>query len=118
MSDRHVLQDGKPIWRPSYQLDDLLVLYVVGVSCPAIVKVTRPAEFEPERVRDDPDSQLDEWKRWGWVTEVECLRSVPIDEAPSLKDFRVASPSVKQHGHIQLSPQQFALARSALLDRA
>jgi hypothetical protein len=61
ISDRHVFRDGKPIWRPSYQPDDLLVLYVVGVSCPAIVRVTREAEFEPERVRDDPDYRPGDW---------------------------------------------------------
>jgi len=117
VSDRHLLRDGeRPILRPSYQEGDLLVLYVVGRGCPAIVEVTRVAEFEPERVRDDPDAQPDDWERWGWVTEVKCLHSVPLDEAPRLHEINVASSSVKRHGHIQLSPEQLALARAALLD--
>jgi hypothetical protein len=115
VSDRHIFRNGKTIWRPSYELDDLLVLYVVGVSCPAIVRVTRKAEFEPERVREDPDAQPDDWERWGWVTEVECLISKPVSEAPVLREVGVASSSVKRHGHIELSPRQFALARAALL---
>jgi len=116
VSDRHLLREGdRPILRPSYQEGDLLVLYVVGRGCPAIVEVTRAAEFEPERVREDPDAQPDDWKRWGWVTEVHCIHSVPVEQAPSLRDIGVASASVKRHGHIQLGPQQLARARAALL---
>jgi len=116
LSDRHLLRNGnRPILQPSYQQGDLLVLYVVGRGCPAIVEVTRPAEYEPERVRDDPDAQAGDWKRWGWVTEVRCRHSVPVEEAPTLGEIGVESASVKRRGRIQLQPDQFSRARSALL---
>jgi hypothetical protein len=119
LSDRHLLREGKrPILRPSYQKGDLLVLYVVGRGCPAIVEVTRPAEFEPERVRDDPGSRPRDWRRWGWVSEMVCRHSVPLDEAPTLRDIDVATSSVKRHGRIRLRPEQFALAREELLRRS
>lgn len=116
VSDRHLLREGgRPILRPSYEQGDLLVLYVVGRGCPAIVEVTRAAEYEPERVRDDPDAQPGDWERWGWVTEVRPAHSLPLEEAPTLNEIGVASSSVKRHGHIQLRPEQFARARSSLL---
>jgi hypothetical protein len=79
--------------------------------------VTRPAEFEPGRVRKDPGSRPDDWRRWGWVTEMVGRHSVPLNEAPTLGDIEVATSSVKRHGRIRLSPEQFALARSELLRR-
>jgi len=118
LSDRHLLREGKrPILQPTYREGDLLVLYVVGRGCPAIVEVTRPAEFEPERVRNDPGSRPDDWRRWGWVTRMDCRHSVPLDEAPTLGEIEVAPSSVKRRGRIRLSPRQFALARSHLLRR-
>lgn len=116
VSDRHILRPGKkPIWRPTYGLGDLLVLYVVGRACPAVVEVTRTAEYEPERVRDDPDSEPEDWTRWAWVTEMRPLYSVPVEDAPSLSTIGVGSASVKRHGHIRLTRGQFSLAREAIL---
>jgi hypothetical protein len=118
LSDRHLLREGgRPILQPTYREGDLLVLYVVGRGCPAIVEVTRPAEFEPQRVREDPGSRPDDWRRWGWVTEMVCRHSVPLEQALGLEDIEVASSSVKRRGRIRLSPEQFALARAELLYR-
>jgi phospholipase D-like protein len=118
LSDRHLLREGKrPILQPTYREGDLLVLYVVGRGCPAIVEVTRTAEFEPKLVQEDPGSRPDDWRRWGWVTKIACRHSVPLDKAPTLGDIDVATSSVKRHGRIRLSPEQFALARSELLRR-
>jgi len=118
LSDRHLLREGKrPILQPTYRKGDLLVLYVVGRGCPAIVEVTRTAEFEPKLVREDPGSRPDDWSRWGWVTKMVCRHSVPLDKAPTLGDIGVATSSVRRHGRIRLSPEQFARARTELLHR-
>ncbi len=118
LNDRHLMRGGKrPILRPSYREGDLLVLYVVGRGCPAIVEVTRPAEFEPERVRADPGSRPDDWRLRGWVTKMVCRQSVSLVDAPTLRDIEVAASSVKRRGRIRLRPEQFALARSELLRR-
>lgn len=116
VSDSHTIRaDGKVVGRPTYAVDDLLVLYVVGRACPAVMRVTRTAEYEPRRVRRDPGSRPDDWRRWGWVTEVEPVHSVALAKAPKLAQIDVKASSVGQHSHIKLLPEQFALARRAIL---
>ncbi len=110
-------RDGTPTYRPAYEEGDLLIVYVAGVGCPAILRVTRPAGElpEPDRVRADPDALPDDWKRWTWVTEVSCVEEVALADAPTLEEIGVGARSVRQHGRITLSVAQFAQARAAIL---
>jgi len=107
--------DGSVYYSPAYELGDLLVLYVIGFACPAIFEVTRTARYEPERVRRDPLALPDDWRRWGYVTEVRCKHAVSRAQAPRLDAIDVHSDSVRQHGRLHLSLQQFELARRAIV---
>ncbi|HEX4805131.1 MAG TPA: phospholipase D family protein [Conexibacter sp.] len=116
VSDEHRTRpDGRVYYEPSYELGDLLVLYVVGRACPAIFEVTRRAEYAPERVRHDPLAQRDDWLRWGYVTEVRLLHSTAIERAPTLGRIGVGTASVRRHGRIRLTLAQFEAARAAIL---
>jgi PLD-like domain len=115
INDEHRIRaDGRVYYRPSYERGDLLTLYVVGRACPAIYEVTRPAEYEPERVRRDPLALPDDWRRWGYVTEVRLVKSTTLERAPTLRAIDVASASVRRHGRIRLTLEQFEAARAAL----
>lgn len=108
--------DGTVYYRPSYEVGDLMLVYVVQRGCPAILEVTRAAALEPHRVRDDPDALPDDWRRWTWVTEVRCVYERDLDEAPPFSTLGVPGASVSQQGRISLSRAQFDAGRRALLD--
>lgn len=115
VSDRHTLaSDGRPLRRPSYEIGDHLVVYLTRgerAACPAILKVTKEAVFDPNRVRREgrPGDE-----RWGWVTNVQGVLGVDLTVAPTLSDLEVASNSVRQQGHIHLTPEQYRRAYDAL----
>jgi hypothetical protein len=108
---------GEPSRRPSFQPGDLLVVYSVGTGrCPAILEVTGPTTFDPDRVRDEATNPEDA-DRWGWVSPVAPLHQRPVGRSPRLRDIGVASTSVQQKGHIVLSREQYGLAYRALTGR-
>jgi len=116
ISDRHTLaDDGRPLRRPTYEIGDHLVVYLSGGEtpvCPAILKVTAEAIFDPERVRRE--GREGDADRWAWLTEVDCVRMVEVPDAPTLSEIGVASESVRQQGHIHLTPTQYRRAFDAL----
>jgi hypothetical protein len=118
ISDAHRLRpsDGAPLLRPSYQVGDRLVIYLSRDerhACPAIVRVTRPPIYEPDRVRRDGGRPGDD-DQWAWVTEVVGERATALEDAPTLSELGVASASVRQHSHIALTPDQFRRAVQAM----
>jgi hypothetical protein len=116
VSDRHTFAaDGRTLRRPTYEIGDHLVVYLTQgerAACPAILKVTAEPVFDPDRVRREGRPGDDE--RWAWLTEVEGVRAVEIADAPTLSDIGVSSDSVRQQGHIHLTPQQYRRAYDAL----
>jgi hypothetical protein len=102
--------DGRPLLRPSYKVGERLVIYLSSPAqrCVAVVRVTRPAEFEPERVRREGFRGDDE--RWGWVTEVTGERAIAVAHAPTLDQLGIPSASVMRNSHIRLTPDQYARA--------
>ena len=117
ISDVHRLRpiDGLPLLRPSYRVGDRLVIYLSREgrrACPAVVRVTRTAEYEPERVRRSGWPGDD--GHWGWVTEVIGERAIALADAPTLEDLGIAASSVRQHSHIRLSHTQFRRALLAM----
>jgi len=116
VSDRHTFAtNGSPLGRPTYEIGDHLVVYLTRGernACPAILKVTAEPVFDEERVRDEGRSG--DHERWAWLTEVEGVRAVDVADAPTLSDIGVASDSVRQHGHIRLTAEQYRHAYDAL----
>jgi hypothetical protein len=63
ISDRHVVRDDRVIWRPTYKVGDLVVLYLSGTyRCPAIIEVTAEADFDPARV--EREARPGDGARW------------------------------------------------------
>lgn len=116
VSDRHTFAaDGKPLGRPTYEVGDHLVVYLTKGernACPAILKVSSEPVFDEKRVRDEGRSG--DHERWAWLTEVEGVRAVDLAHAPTLSDIGVAAGSVRQHGHIRLTVEQYRRAYGAL----
>lgn len=81
-------------------------------ACPAIVRVVAPPQFDPDLVAEQDSPQSAE--RWGWVTWVDPLRAIDLDDAPELRDLDVATSSVGQHGHIHISRHQYRRAVRAI----
>lgn len=106
--------DNEPLLRPTYKKRDLLVLYLVGAACPAIAEVKKEPEFNPRRVARE--SSRSDAKRWGWLTEVRVIHKNPtgLEGAPDLDRLRIKPSSVRQHGHIEISPQAYARALRAI----
>jgi hypothetical protein len=108
VSDRHTRRNGKVLGRPGYKVGDHLVIYLSRTEpkgCPAIVRVTDEPRFDPELVA--AQGYPGDEETWGWVTPVRGVAAVPIARAPGLADLGVASTSVRQHGHIHLSPETY-----------
>ncbi len=119
INDAHTLVDGRPTRRPSYKVGDLLVVYLgsgARKACPAIMRVEREPEYEPERVRAE-SSIPDDADRWSWVTPVSCLGAIDLEQAPTLADLDIHHYSVRQQSRIRLSGRQFHRALAAIKDR-
>jgi PLD-like domain len=118
------VSDGRPppspqnlVNGPSYEVGDLLLLYLVEVGgdircCPAIAEVQSRPRHDPEFVRDNGFPGDEE--QWPWVTDVEVLDSTSLDDAPGLEDIDVEPSSTEQHGRLILQPAQLAAARAAI----
>jgi hypothetical protein len=106
--------DGEPLLRPSYRVDDLLVLYLVGRACPAIAQVNSEPDFDPARV--ERESNRSDANRWGWLTEVRVIHKHPqgLHGAPDLDRLGIRPSSVRQHGHIEISAATYARALKAI----
>jgi hypothetical protein len=116
VSDGRPPRDGRLVGGPRYEPRDLLVLYLVGHGCPAIVEVEASARHDPNFVRRH--GLPGDWQRWPWVTDVRRRWAVPLNRAPSLSDIGIESASVRQQGRITLSEEQFARARARISPRS
>jgi PLD-like domain len=122
--------DGRGWWhrnwisdwrRASYRKGDLILLYLGAEydgprRCPAVVRVTREAQREPEfvaRADGDPEAA----KRWPYVTRIECVFEVPVESGVPLNAFGVTAQGL-QGGYKTLSKAQFETAISHLLNAA
>lgn len=118
------ISDGRPpptpqnlVNGPSYELGDLLVLYLVERGgpvrcCPAIAEVKSFPRHDPKFVREN--AFAGDEKQWPWVTNVEILDSMTLEGAPGLDDIEVDPKSTERHGRLVLEAHQVALAREAI----
>ncbi len=118
------VSDGRPppspeklINGPRYEIDDLLILYLVELGgsvrcCPTLVKVTDNPRHDPKFVRENAFPGDED--HWPWVTDVEVIDSTSLEHAPRLSDIGVEPQSTEQHGRLVLQPDQLALARTAI----
>lgn len=110
INDAHSIRNGKPVRRPGYAVGDHLVVYLLREDlkrCPAVLRVTEEARFDPEFVaRESPGDE----DRWSWVTPVELIAATDLARAPGLDDIDVAGQSVNRQGRIRLSPEQYRKA--------
>jgi hypothetical protein len=114
ISDRHIHRDSRVIWRPSYKVGDLVVLYLSGTyRCPAIVRVTAPADYDPARV--EREGLRGDGDRWGWLTEVEPVAYTNLEAAPTLSDIGVPNDRVMRRTRLKLRPEQFEAARRLIV---
>lgn len=113
VNDDHWMRDGHAMQKPRYAAKDHLVIYsVTDRKCPALFKVAREPEFDPERV--ERLGRPGDGERWGWLTEVNFLAAVDLAVAPSLEAIGVRRTSVRRHSRIVLSPVQYRLAYEAI----
>ncbi len=113
VSDSHYLKHGEPMLRPSYRVNDLIVLYLSGIRrCPAIARVEATADFDPERV--ERGARPGDGQRWGWVTEIEVLAFCPVDQVPSLDAVGVDGKSMQRRSRLKIEPVQFEAAKKAI----
>jgi hypothetical protein len=117
VSDRHTerANGGTPLRRPSYRVGEHLVVYVSTgprKACPAIVRVADDPVFDPDLVARE--SSREDAKRYGWVTWVDHVASLPLHRAPTLSQIGVRSQSVRQHGHIRIDRRQYRKALRAI----
>ncbi|MEK6272845.1 MAG: hypothetical protein AABM42_09380 [Actinomycetota bacterium] len=97
-----------PPYGPRYAIDDRIVVCVKGHGCPAILEVTTEPHWDPRFV--DDQGMTREGDRWGVVTGISCLHSVPLGAAPQLDGISVAPTSVMQKGHVALQDWQYRRA--------
>lgn len=113
VSDAHSMKNAEPKLRPSYRVGDLLVIYLSGTKrCPAIVRVTATAEFDPARV--DREARPGDGRRWGWVTDVEPVAYCTLPAAPTIDDVGIDSGSLRRRSRLKINPQQYHAALSRL----
>jgi hypothetical protein len=104
----------KPTGGPRYQSGDLLVFYLVERDgpvrcCPAIAEVQAIARYDPEFVRTN--AAAGEHLQWPWVTPVRVRHATTLAKAPLLRQLPVRPESVRRHGHLVLSRDQYLNAR-------
>jgi hypothetical protein len=118
------VSDGRPppslenkVGGPQYEIDDLLVFYLVELGgpvrcCPAIARVTKIPRHDPKFVSKHgfPGDE----KQWPWVTEVEMIDSTTLEDAPGLEEIGVSPRSTERKGRLKLGPGQFASARTII----
>jgi hypothetical protein len=113
ISDHHRLKGSRPSHRPTYAVGDEIVLYsVTDGACPARLRVTKEAVFDPARV--SREGRRGDGKRWGWLTETQVIAAADLDAAPGLRRLRVEPSSVGQKDHIRLTDEQYRLATREL----
>ena len=109
VSDHHRGTRANPKQRPQYELGDEIVVYSVydGV-CPARLRVTKQAVFDPDRV--DRLGHPGDGRRWGWLTETEVIAVADVDRSPSLFEIGVKPQSIRQGDHRHLNEEQYRRA--------
>ena len=102
ISDHHRFRkNGEPSHRPGYRVGDELVVYdATNRACPARLRVTAEADYQPGRV--SREAGRGEGRRWGWLTEVELLAAVDRDRAPTLLEIYVQPKSMRQQDHMTM----------------
>jgi hypothetical protein len=113
ISDPHFMRGGEPKLRPSYRIDDLILIYVSGTRrCPVIARVQEAAVYDPSRV--NREARAGDGGRWGWLTEIEVLDFCGIDEAPTLDAVGVDSRSMRRRSRLKLTLEQYGAAERAI----
>lgn len=102
----------RPKGGPKYRVGDRLVIYLRETqTCPAIVRVTAPARFDPtESNKGLPEYELN---RWPWLTRVEMVASRPLEDAIP-KDVLEINPLGLQNGRKKLRRDLYELAEIRL----
>ncbi len=108
--------EQRPAYAPRYDVGDLLVIYVQGHGCPAIVEVTAEPIWDPRKV--DEAGAPGEGDQWGVVTRVRGIASTALAQAPSLEDIGVPARSVMRKGHLPLAEWQFREAERCIIGSA
>jgi len=104
-----------PPFGPQYEIGDRLVVYITARGrCPAILEVVAAPRWDPAVV---DDAQSGEGERWGVVTDVKGIRSMSLDNAPSLQDLGVSATSVQRKGHVRLEDWQYEQAKFLIGDQ-
>jgi hypothetical protein len=98
--------------RPKIVRGDMLVVYAAGSA--REYGEGRVFALE-ECVSDEP--HLSGHERWKWEIETRRLTSVPLAEAPTLRDIAVSTRSIGRHSHIRLTERQGELSLEAFAVR-
>jgi hypothetical protein len=87
--------------RPSFAVDDVLLIYAVTAKiCNSVVRVTGPPHNDPEfAVAQGKPLKDSEW--WSWITPVEQLLHVPVEDGVPLERLGISGRSV-QNGHTRM----------------
>jgi hypothetical protein len=113
ISDPHFMRGGKPKLRPSYRINDLILIYLSGTRrCPVIARVEEAAVFDPGRV--NREARAGDGERWGWLTEIEVLGFCQVDEAPTLDSVGIDSRSMRRRSRLKLTSAQYGAAERAI----
>jgi hypothetical protein len=115
INDPHFLRNGEARNRPRYRPGDLVVIYLSGTRrCPAVVRITGTASFEPQRVEDSAQTRAGDSGRWGWVTDVEPIAQKSLADAPAIEAIGVESRRLMRRARLRLAPEQYDATLSAL----
>jgi hypothetical protein len=94
--------------RPRIERGDLLAIYASGSAREygegRVFAVEEARSEEPEPTGHD---------RWRWEIRTRRLVSMPLGQAPTLRDLAVSTRSIGRHSHIRLTDRQGELARAA-----
>lgn len=115
INDRHLERDGRLLRRPSCEIDDVVALYLVEpAAVPILHGVVGTAELRNDLVRriDGPEAA----ERCGWLTPVEVLGCVSLDQAPTLGDFELDARSLR-NGRMLVTDPRVARRIRQRLDR-
>jgi len=99
--------------RPRIERGDMLAIYAAGSA--REYGEGRVFALE-ECVSEEPEPSGHE--RWKWEIATRRLVSVPLPQAPTLRDLAISTRSIGRHSHIRLTDRQGQLAEEAFGDLA
>ena len=104
--ERQLTTAGDPWGRPSWRVGEQAGVYLGGTHrVPVLVEIIKAPDFDPEFVQAAEWAKEGDGERWPWVTWFRVIKSVNLDDAPTLDDLGIATISMVRRARLRTSPE-------------